>query len=121
DGGVCIDCSDLRVAGALHDCHRSQIAEQRSAAELITRLFRPVTVAVWATEIRLGIPAFVLARGRGAKCFRLPRAGRESSADNLRRRLWCPCRYFESSKGMTSNDRAGARAIDIHISRLQLS
>src|SRR6267143_3068841 len=35
-------------------------------------------------------------------------------------RLGAAAAHFESTKGMTSNDRAGARAIDIHISRLQL-
>ena len=30
DGGVCADCSDLGVAGALHDCHGGEIVEQRA-------------------------------------------------------------------------------------------
>jgi hypothetical protein len=29
DGGVCVDCSDLGVAGALHGCDGGEIVEQR--------------------------------------------------------------------------------------------
>jgi hypothetical protein len=67
DGSICSNCSDLRVAGALHGCHGGEIAEQRSSVELVVCTCTcGAFIAVSAREIRRDIPAFVPARTRGA-------------------------------------------------------
>ena len=94
NGGICRDCAHIRLAGALHDLHGRKIAQQRSAAQLIVWLFRLITVAVWAREIRRDTRATVLGRNHGGSCFRSPHAERGSAEDNLPLRPWCRCRSF---------------------------
>ncbi len=103
NGGVCSDCSDVRVAGAVHGYHGGKVAEQRSsvalvcscaASDLPARIARHDALIVGAAEIRRGIPASLRARIRDAWCFRSPLAERGSSAGNLHHRLWCRCHSF---------------------------
>jgi hypothetical protein len=75
------------MARGLHDCDGSEVAQQNTAAELIGLAVRLLTAAVLAREIRHDTRATVLERTRDGLCFQSRRAARESSEDNLRRRL----------------------------------
>lgn len=71
DGGVCTNCPDLGVAGALHGRHSREVAEQGPAAELApcTRTCNAL-IAVSARETLRDIPASLPAQGRADSCFR---------------------------------------------------
>src|ERR1044071_3204830 len=99
NGGVCIDCSDLGVAGALHGGHSSEVVEQGAPLGLVAVFFNlspPSTFVATslAREIRPDIRAFFPEPSRGVQRFRSPRAVLENSANNPRHRLWCRRRSF---------------------------
>src|SRR5882724_2638304 len=131
DGGVCSDCSDLRVAGAVHDYHGGKVAEQRPSVAPVCRCaasdLPARTRAAITTRLLLGRQKFVAIFRRffgreavASSVFSYHARDEEIQEVIFATGLGAAAAHFESPKGMASNNRAGARAIDIDISRLQL-
>ena len=95
NGGICTDCSDLGLAGALHGGHSGEAVEQGPSPGSVAVFFdlfpaaRRSCATSLAREIRPGIRAFFPEPSRGVQRFRSRRAGLGNSANNLRHRLWC--------------------------------
>src|SRR5438552_2504539 len=142
NGGICPDCSDLRVACTLHGSHRGQAADQRTTLGPLGIFYDLVDVDLSQVNVVAQTPAdptdkmsmlrlwpkkFVAVFGcffrrYAVTCdvFRYDARDEEVQQIIFTTCLSAAAAHLESAKRMTANNRAGARAVDVNIAGFQL-